>query len=98
MFAPVAYSGLAYGQAIEVRSVADAEALGITEAYDTTNGTLNYRHVSEVFRLAPRTVTPSGKLTDTYPITFADAWSSENFPQSTIEKKPDISMFFLTER
>jgi beta-glucosidase len=39
-------------------------------------------------------VTPSGKLTDTYPISFADAWSSENFPQATTDKKPDISMFF----
>ena len=56
MYAPAAYSGLGYGEAIEVRSLADAEALGITAAYDTTNGTNNHRHVSEVFRLAPTSI------------------------------------------
>jgi beta-glucosidase len=31
-------------------------------------------------------VNPSGKLTDTYPVTFSDAWSTENFPIGKTEK------------
>lgn len=42
-------------------------------------------------------VNPSGKLTDTYPITFSDAWSSQNFPLITTDNKPDISMFISGE-
>lgn len=37
-------------------------------------------------------VNPSGKLTDTYPVNFSDAWSTENFP---IGKEEKFSMAML---
>jgi len=34
-------------------SIDDAEALGITPAYDDTNAVLAYHHIDEFFRIAP---------------------------------------------
>ncbi|PZX10573.1 beta-glucosidase [Breznakibacter xylanolyticus] len=39
---------------------------------------------------------PSGKLTDTYPMTYADAWSSENFPKVISDNQFDMSMITST--
>lgn len=44
-------SGIALGQAVKLTSVTDAEAYGITEAYDETNHLSVYRHISEFFRM-----------------------------------------------
>ncbi|MCQ2319457.1 MAG: DUF2586 family protein [Bacteroidales bacterium] len=43
--------GIALGETVKLTSVADAEALGINEAYDTTNKVRVYRHISEFFRI-----------------------------------------------
>lgn len=43
--------GIAIGETAKLTSVADAEALGINEAYDTTNKVRVYRHISEFFRI-----------------------------------------------
>ena len=44
-------SGIALGQTVKLTSVSDAEAYGITEAYDETNHLSVYRHISEFFRM-----------------------------------------------
>lgn len=46
------YPGLALNTTVKLRSLADLEALGITEDYDTANTCAVYRHVSEYFRMA----------------------------------------------
>lgn len=44
--------GLAVGQTISVTSLKEAEAYGITSAYDSTNNVRVHRHISEFYRMA----------------------------------------------
>lgn len=46
-------SGVSAGQVYKLWSVKDAEALGITASYDSTNKMLAHYHIDEFFRLAP---------------------------------------------
>ena len=49
----VATGNLALHAATKLLSIDDAEALGITPAYDDTNAILAYHHIDEFFRIAP---------------------------------------------
>lgn len=49
----VAATGLALKVAAELLSIDDAEALGITAAYDDTNDILAHHHIDEFFRVSP---------------------------------------------
>lgn len=46
-------SGISAGQVAKLWSIKDAEALGITPSYDSTNKMLAHYHIDEFFRLAP---------------------------------------------
>lgn len=46
-------SGVTAGQVYKLWSVKDAEAVGITASYDSTNKMLAHYHIDEFFRLAP---------------------------------------------
>lgn len=46
-------SGIELGQTVKLTSLADAQAYGIDEAYDTTHSLSVYRHISEFFRMYP---------------------------------------------
>lgn len=48
----IAGSGIALGESKQIFSVADAEALGIDEAYDTTNTTNIYKCIKDFYSLA----------------------------------------------
>ena len=59
----VAASGLALNTTSdELTSAADAELLGIDEAYDASNAVLVYYHIKEFFRLAALSKTGAAKL------------------------------------
>jgi hypothetical protein len=51
--APAA-SGLAHGVSREIKSLAEAESLGITATFDKVNGVLCHYHIAEFYRLAKR--------------------------------------------
>lgn len=46
-------SGIELGQTVKLTSLADAQAYGLDEAYDTTYSLSVYRHISEFFRMYP---------------------------------------------
>lgn len=46
-------SGIELGQTVKLTSLADAQAYGLDEAYDTTHSLSVYRHISEFFRMYP---------------------------------------------
>lgn len=46
-------SGIELGQTVKLTSLADAQAYGLDEAYDTTHSLSVYRHLSEFFRMYP---------------------------------------------
>lgn len=48
-----AASGMSVGAIKEFIQLSDAEAVGITASYDSTNGVLLHHHISEYFRLDP---------------------------------------------
>lgn len=51
--AGVVATGLAVNTAVELLSVQDAEAIGITPSYDDTNSILAHHHIDEFFRVSP---------------------------------------------
>jgi hypothetical protein len=66
--------GLALGTTVKLTSVRDAEAQGITAAYDATNKVRVYRHITEFYRMAgeglalylmlfPQTILPDVAIT-----------------------------------
>lgn len=46
-------SGIELGQTVKLTSLADTQAYGLDEAYDTTHSLSVYRHLSEFFRMYP---------------------------------------------
>lgn len=65
----VAATGLAVNTAKELISLSEAEAIGITAAYDDTNDILAHHHIDEFFRINPNgnlfVVLDSGTFTST---------------------------------
>ena len=49
----VAAAGLAIKTAVELLSISDAEAIGITPSFDDTNDILAHHHIDEFFRVSP---------------------------------------------
>ncbi|MBX7241863.1 MAG: DUF2586 family protein [Bacteroidia bacterium] len=47
-------SGIGLNESKMVRSVAEAELIGITQSYDETEGVMCYYHIKEFFRLNPK--------------------------------------------